>query len=49
MPDYDPDYERAQQDRGSGGLVSIAYWIARGVAGLFGLIVRALRARRSSG
>jgi hypothetical protein len=37
-----PDFERAQQDRAGGGnaLVSIAYWIVRGVQALFGLIRR---------
>ncbi|MEA2469072.1 MAG: hypothetical protein QOE38_70 [Thermoleophilaceae bacterium] len=36
------DFERAQQDRAGGGngLVSIAYWIVRGVQALFGLIRR---------
>jgi hypothetical protein len=39
MGNYDPDFERAQQDRaGGGGLVSAAYWIVRGVQALFGLI-----------
>jgi hypothetical protein len=38
---YDRDFDRAKQDRVSGGgLVSIAYWIVRGVSGLIGLIVR---------
>jgi hypothetical protein len=38
---YDPDFERAQQDRvGGSGLVSIAYWLVRGVQALFGLIKR---------
>jgi hypothetical protein len=33
---YDRDFDRAKQDRVSGGgLVSIAYWIVRGVSGLF--------------
>jgi hypothetical protein len=52
MADYDPDFERAQQDRLSGGggtLVSVAYWIVRGVSGLFGLILRFARSRRSAG
>ncbi len=42
MPDYDPDFERAEQDRlaGGGGLVSIAYWIVRAVQGLYGLVRR---------
>jgi len=42
--DYDPDFDRAKQDRlaaGSrGGLVSLAYWIARGVSALVGLVLR---------
>jgi hypothetical protein len=38
---YDRDFARAQADRaGANGLVSIAYWIARGVQGLFGLVSR---------
>jgi hypothetical protein len=40
------DFERAQQDRlGRGGLVSVAYWIVRGVQLLFGAVVRVLRPR----
>jgi hypothetical protein len=35
MGNYDPDFERAQQDRAG---VSAAYWIVRGVQALFGLI-----------
>jgi hypothetical protein len=32
LASYDRDFERAQQDRtGGGGLVSVAYWIARGM------------------
>jgi hypothetical protein len=51
MADYDPDFERAQQDRLStgGGLVSIAYWIVRAVSGLFGFVFRRARSRRSAG
>jgi hypothetical protein len=51
MADYDRDFERAQQDRlsGGGGLVSVAYWIVRGVSGLFGLVLRSARSRRSAG
>jgi hypothetical protein len=38
---YDPDFERAQQDRtGGNALVSIAYWIVRGVQLLFRAIAR---------
>jgi hypothetical protein len=42
MGDYNEDFERAEQDRGGGGggLVSLAYWIVRGVQGLFGLLAR---------
>jgi hypothetical protein len=41
MGNYDRDFERAQQDRAGGnGLVSLAYWIVRGVQALFGLIRR---------
>jgi hypothetical protein len=44
------DFQRAQQDRlGGGGLVSIAYWIVRGVQLLFGLILRFVRRRPTSG
>jgi hypothetical protein len=40
------DFERAQQDRlGGGALVSVAYWIVRGVQLLFGAVVRVLRPR----
>jgi hypothetical protein len=41
------DFERAQQDRlgGGGGLVSIAYWIVRGVQLLFGALARVLKKR----
>jgi hypothetical protein len=43
---YDPDFERAQQDRAGGnGLVSIAYWIVRGVQLLFGVVARAIARR----
>lgn len=37
---YDRDFARAEQDRGSYGLASAAYWIVRGVQRLFGLIRR---------
>jgi hypothetical protein len=38
---YDRDFARAQADRaGTNGLVSIAYWITRGVQALFGLVTR---------
>ncbi len=40
-PGYDPDFARAEEDRGSYGLVSAAYWVARGVQGL----LRAIRRR----
>jgi hypothetical protein len=42
MADYDQDPERARQDRLSGGagLVSLAYWIVRGVQLLAGLVRR---------
>jgi hypothetical protein len=40
------DLERAQQDRlGGGALVSVAYWIVRGVQLLFGTIARLTWAR----
>jgi hypothetical protein len=39
-PAYDRDVARAEQDRGSPGLVSIAYWIVRGVQEVFRLIRR---------
>jgi len=39
-PAYDRDVARAQQDRDSTGLVSAAYFIARGVQELFRLIRR---------
>jgi hypothetical protein len=40
------DFERAQQDRlGGGALVSIAYWLVRGVQLLFGAIARLTWAR----
>ena len=42
--DYDRDFARAEQDRGSGGLVSVAYWVVRGAQELFRMI-----RRRSSG
>lgn len=35
---YDRDFARAEQDRGSYGLVSAAYWIVRAFQGLYGLI-----------
>ena len=39
--DYDRDFARAQADRAStNGVVSIAYWITRGVQALFGLVRR---------
>jgi hypothetical protein len=37
---YDRDFERAEQDRGSYGLVSAAYWIVRAFQGLYRLIRR---------
>jgi hypothetical protein len=43
VPDYNPDLDRAKQDRlsgGSGGLVSLAYWIVRAVQGLYRLLRR---------
>jgi hypothetical protein len=41
---YDRDLDRAKQDRLSGGgLVSIAYWIVRGISGLIGLMFRRRR------
>jgi hypothetical protein len=46
MPGYDPDFERAEQDRlegTGGGLVSIAYWIVRAVQSLYGLVRRRTR------
>jgi len=44
MDGYDRDLDRAKQDRLSGGgLVSIAYWIVRGVSALFGLVTRRWR------
>ena len=47
MGGYDPDFDRAKQDRLSGGspggLVSIAYWIVRGVSALIGLVFRRRR------
>jgi len=43
------DFQRAQQDRlGGGGLVSVVYWIVRGVQLLFGLILRFVRRRLTS-
>ena len=47
MEGYDPDLDRARQDRLSqtGGLVSIAYWIARGVSLLMGFVTRKLRSK----
>lgn len=40
-PTYDRDFERAEADRASAnGLVSLAYWIVRGVRALFGLVSR---------
>jgi hypothetical protein len=46
---YDADLDRAKQDRMSstGGLVSLAYWMVRGVSLAFGA-VRMLRASRRS-
>lgn len=45
MEPYDRDLDRARQDRlsSTGGLVSIAYWIARGFSLAFGFVVRKLR------
>jgi hypothetical protein len=45
MAPYDRDVARARQDRlsSTGGLVSIAYWIVRGIAQAFGFVVRKLR------
>jgi hypothetical protein len=45
MEPYDPDVDRARQDRldSTGGLVSIAYWIARGFSLAFSFVVRKLR------
>jgi hypothetical protein len=41
MDDDSHDLERARQDRlGGGGLVSVAYWIVRGMQLLFGKITR---------
>jgi hypothetical protein len=40
QPGYDADFARAEQDRGSYGLVSVAYWIVRGVQELYRLIRR---------
>jgi hypothetical protein len=41
---YDRDLDRAKQDRlSSGGLVSIAYWIVRGVSAFIGLLARRWR------
>jgi hypothetical protein len=37
---YDRDFARAEQDRGSYGLVSAAYWIVRGVQQAFRLLRR---------
>jgi hypothetical protein len=47
---YDRDLDRARQDRLStgGGLVSIAYWIVRGVSALFGLVARSVGRRTPS-
>jgi hypothetical protein len=47
LSDYDRDLDRAKQDRlsSTGGLVSIAYWIARGVSLVIGFVARKLRAR----
>jgi hypothetical protein len=44
---YDRDLDRATTDRlsSTGGLVSIAYWIARGVALAFAFVARAIRGR----
>jgi hypothetical protein len=39
-PGYDRDFARAEQDRGSYGLVSAAYWIVRAVQKLYRLIRR---------
>jgi hypothetical protein len=39
-PSASEDFARAEQDRGSYGLVSAAYWIARAVQGLFRLARR---------
>jgi hypothetical protein len=45
--DDNQDFERAKQDRlGGGGLVSVAYWILRGVQLLFGLVMRRRNAPR---
>ena len=43
MDDYDRDFDRARQDRlsSTGGLVSIAYWIARSVSLVIGFIAKA--------
>jgi hypothetical protein len=40
LPGYDRDLARAEQDRGSYGVVSAAYWIVRAVQGLYRLIRR---------
>jgi hypothetical protein len=40
LPGYDGDPARAEQDRGSYGIVSAAYWIVRAVQGLYRLIRR---------
>lgn len=40
LPGYDRDLARAEQDRGSYGVVSAAYWIVRAAQGLYRLIRR---------
>jgi hypothetical protein len=38
---YDRDLARAEADRGApNALVSIAYWLVRGVQAMFGLVTR---------
>ena len=45
MDPYDRDLDRARQDRldSTGGLVSIAYWIARSFSLALGFVVRKFR------
>lgn len=46
-PGYDRDLDRARTDRlsSTGSLVSVAYWIVRGLTLAFAFIARTIRAR----